>query len=111
MRAYRGLYLPAGRRRRGPAHQPLQFGHHSAPKPRQLRIAALCQATRPADQMRQACLPTMEPVLVHAIAVTHQNPAQCSISASNAALLRLTWTVNNATVVLAITHSHANTPC
>jgi hypothetical protein len=31
--------------------------------------------------------------------------------ASKAAFLRLACTVNNATVVLTITHSHVNTPC
>ena len=55
-------------------HQALQLGHHSVAKPGQLGIAALGQPTRPADQMRQAGLPAMEPVMVHAIPVTHQNP-------------------------------------
>jgi len=38
-------------------------------------------------------------------------PAQCAVKASNATWLRLVCTLNNATVVLTITHSHANTPC
>ena len=38
-------------------------------------------------------------------------PAQEATRASKAAWLRLACTVNNATVVLTITHSQTNTPC
>jgi hypothetical protein len=68
-----GLHLACGRRRMGPVHQALDFHQYPVPKPGQLRLFPLGQAPRPAEQVRQASLPAMDPVLVHAISVAHHN--------------------------------------
>ena len=61
--------------------------------------------------MGQTRLPAMDPVLVHAIAITDQDPGPALNQRSKAALLRLACTIKKATVGLTITHNHANTPC
>src|SRR4029450_260903 len=63
-------------RRRGCSHmaQALQLRQHPRATCRQLSVLALCQAPRRPDEVRQARLPRLYPVLVHTVAVTDQDP-------------------------------------
>jgi len=69
-----GLHGTCRRGHLGPMHQPLQLRQHALPKLADLRIMMLRQASCPPDEMGQARLPAMDPVLVHAIAIADHNP-------------------------------------
>src|SRR5262245_7685801 len=53
--------------------EPPQLRQRPRSTGRQLRRLALRQTQRRADEVRQARLPRLHPVLVHAVAVTHQD--------------------------------------
>ena len=58
---------------RGHMTQTLQLRQRPRTTRRQLGVLALRQAPRRPDEVRQACLPRLHPVLVHAVAVTDQD--------------------------------------
>jgi hypothetical protein len=69
-----GLPRAAGRRRRGPVHQPVPRGHDPAPPGRPRGMVSRCQATRPAEQRRQARLAARPPGVGHALPVAAPKP-------------------------------------
>jgi len=98
--------LSASRRRFGHLTQSLQLPQRPRPACCQVRIMACRQAPRRADEMCQAGLPLLDPILIHAIAITHQDTRPVIIKAAKAALERLGWIRYRATVSVTIVHNH-----
>src|SRR5215510_8105437 len=65
--------LPARGWSRGHMTETLQFGECPGPTGRQVGMIPCCQTPGTADEMGQARLPRLDPVAVHAIAVTDQD--------------------------------------
>src|SRR5262245_61060185 len=65
--------LPTSGRSRGHMTQPLQLDQRPRTTSGEVGLLAFCQAPCRPDEVRQARLPRLHPVLVYSVAVTHQD--------------------------------------
>src|SRR5262245_42778348 len=68
-----GSPLPTSGRSRGHMTQPLQLDQRPRTTSGEVGLLAFCQAPCRPDEVRQARLPRLHPVLVYSVAVTHQD--------------------------------------